>query len=94
MAYMFAFIELCYRRCLKLSTLGKIFSRYIETFLLFFTENRIWHYMQIVSSGGKLQETLFYISFVQHLTSAYKLFSNKRSRKVKQGYNSYKMKND
>ena len=50
--------------------------------------------MQIVSNGGMIQETLFHVSFVQQLTSAYKLFSNKRSRKVQQGYNNYKMKND
>ena len=34
---------------LKLSTLGKIFSRgHIEIVFLFFPENTIWHYMQIV----------------------------------------------
>ena len=36
--------------CLTLSTLGNIFSRrYIEIVFLFFPENRIWHFMQIVS---------------------------------------------
>ena len=35
---------------LTLSTLGKIFSRqHFEVFVLFFPENRIWHFMQIVS---------------------------------------------
>ena len=35
---------------LTLSTLGKIFSRrHFEIFFLFFPENRIWHFMQIVS---------------------------------------------
>ena len=35
---------------LTLSTLGKIFSRrHFEIFFLFFSENRIWHFMQIVS---------------------------------------------
>ena len=42
---------------LMLSTLGKIFSRWlIEIFFLFFRENRIWHFMQIVSSGDNLHE--------------------------------------
>ena len=37
-------------RNLTLSTLGKIFSRrHFEIFFLFFPENRIWHFMQIVS---------------------------------------------
>ena len=35
---------------LTLSTLGKIFSRqHFEIFFLFFPENRIWHFMQMVS---------------------------------------------
>ena len=42
---------------LTLSTLGKIFSRrHFEIFFLFFPENRIWHCMQIVSSGDNLHE--------------------------------------
>ena len=42
---------------LTLSTLGKIFSRrHFEIFFLFFTENRIWHFMQIVSLGDNLHE--------------------------------------
>ena len=42
---------------LTLSTLGKIFSRrYFEIFFLFFPENRIWHFMQIVSLGDNLHE--------------------------------------
>ena len=37
--------------------LGKISSRrHLETFFLFFPENRLWHFMQIVSSGDNLQE--------------------------------------
>ena len=37
---------------LTLSTQGKIFSRqHFEIFLLFFTENKIWHFMQIVSNN-------------------------------------------
>ena len=42
---------------LTLSTLGKIFSRrHFEIFFLFFSENRIWHFMQIVSYGDNLHE--------------------------------------
>ena len=42
---------------LTLSTLGKIFSRrHFEIFFLFFPENRIWHFMQIVSLGDNLHE--------------------------------------
>ena len=42
---------------LTLSTLGKIFSRrHFEIFFLFFSENRIWHFMQIVSLGDNLHE--------------------------------------
>ena len=37
--------------------LGKNFSRpYFEIFLLFFLENRIWHFMQIVSLGDNLHD--------------------------------------
>ena len=37
--------------------LGKIVSRrHIEIFFLFFPENRIWHFMQIVSIGDNLHE--------------------------------------
>ena len=44
-------------RTLTLSTLGKIFSRrHIEIFLLFFPENRIWHFIQMVSNGDHLHE--------------------------------------
>ena len=44
-------------RDLTLSTLGKIFSRqHIEIFFLFSPENRIGHFMQIVSSGDNLHE--------------------------------------
>ena len=42
---------------LMLSTLGKIFSRlHIEIFFFFFPENRIRHFMQIVSNGDNLHE--------------------------------------
>ena len=42
---------------LTLSTLGKIFSSWhIEIFFLFSPENRIWHFMQIVSTGDNLHE--------------------------------------
>ena len=37
--------------------LGKNFSRQqFEIFFLFFLENRIWHFMQIVSLGDNLHE--------------------------------------
>ena len=40
-----------------LSPLGKIFSkRHFEIVFLFFTENRVWHFMQIVSTGDNLHE--------------------------------------
>ena len=39
---------------LKLSTLGEIFGR--RHLFLFFPENKIWHFMQIVSSGNNLHE--------------------------------------
>ena len=40
---------------LMLSTLGKIFSRqHFEIFFLFFSENRIRHFLQIVSNGDNL----------------------------------------
>ena len=43
--------------CFTLSTLGKIFSRrHMEIVFLFFPENRIWHFMQIVSLGDNLHE--------------------------------------
>ena len=42
---------------LRLSTLGKIFSRrHFEMFFLFFPENRIRHFMQTVSNGDNLHE--------------------------------------
>ena len=41
---------------LTLSTLGKIFSKHIEICFLSFQENRIWHFLQIVSIGDNLQE--------------------------------------
>ena len=44
--------------CLTLGTLGKIFSRQQQKIkkILFFPENKIWHFMQIVSGGDNLQE--------------------------------------
>ena len=40
-----------------LKRLGKIFSRqHFEIFLLFFQENVIWYFMQIVSNGDNLHE--------------------------------------
>ena len=53
-----------------LSTVGKKFSRWhIEVFFffLFFPENRIWHFMQIVSIGeilfsGKNKNDIFNLS--------------------------------
>ena len=55
--YSAIFLHIDFRICLvraicdlTLSTLGKIFSRrHFEIFFLFFSENRIWHFMQIVS---------------------------------------------
>ena len=42
---------------LTLSMLGKNFSRqHFEIFYLFFPENRLWHFMQIVSLGDNLLE--------------------------------------
>ena len=42
---------------LTLRMLGKVFSRqHIEIFFLFFLENKIWHFMQIVSNGDNLHE--------------------------------------
>ena len=42
---------------LMLSMLGKIFSRqHIEIVFLFFPENRIGHFIQIVSSGDNLHK--------------------------------------
>ena len=42
---------------LRLSTLGKIFRRrHIEIVFLFFPENRIWYFIQTVSSGNNLYE--------------------------------------
>ena len=41
-------------RYLTLSTLVKNFSR--RQFEIFFPENRLWHFMQILSSGDSLQE--------------------------------------
>ena len=42
---------------LSIITLGKIFSRqHTEIFFLFFPENSIWHFMQIVSNGDNLHE--------------------------------------
>ena len=47
---------MCHVMC-SVSTLGKIFSRqHTEIFSLFFPENRIWHFMQIVSIGDNLHE--------------------------------------
>ena len=44
-----------YKHCyMWLSTLGKNFSRHFRIFFLFFSENRFWHYMQIVSYGDNL----------------------------------------
>ena len=40
----------------------------------------------------KKQETLLFVGSVQQLTLACKQFSDKRSKQVKQGNNSYKMK--
>ena len=34
---------------LTLRMLGKNFSKHFEIFFLFFLENKIWHFMQIVS---------------------------------------------
>ena len=49
----FPFIMKCH---LMLSTLGKIFSRWdFEIVFLVFPENKIWHFMQIVS-GNNLHE--------------------------------------
>ena len=46
----------CHLMCL-VSTLGKIFCRqHIEIFYLFLPENRIRHFMQIVSIGDNLHE--------------------------------------
>ena len=40
-----------------LSTLGKISADDIfKYFILYFPENKLWHFMQIVSSGDNLQE--------------------------------------
>ena len=42
---------------LTLSTPDKIFSRrYIEIFFLFFPENKVWHFIQIVSNRDNLPE--------------------------------------
>ena len=42
---------------LTFSTLGKKFSRlHFEIFFLFFPENRIWHFMQIVSIEENLHK--------------------------------------
>ena len=42
---------------LTLSTLDKIFSRrHIEIIFLFFPENQIWQFMQVVSIGDNLHE--------------------------------------
>ena len=42
---------------LTLSTLGKIFSRWhIEIFFLFFSEDRIWHFIQTILNGDNLRE--------------------------------------
>ena len=50
--------QVCMDDPLRLSTLGKIFSRrHFEIFfLIFFPENRFWHFMQIVSIGDNLHE--------------------------------------
>ena len=45
-----------HRIFLTLSTLGKIFSRHFHFFLLFFPENRFWHFMHIVPIGDSLYE--------------------------------------
>ena len=42
---------------LTLSTLGNIFGRlYFQMFFLFFPDNRIWYFMQIVSIGDNFHE--------------------------------------
>ena len=46
---LFAPIQQCV--LLTLRTLGKIFSRRDFEIFCFFPENRIWHFMQIVSNG-------------------------------------------
>ena len=43
--------------CSVSSTSGKIFSRWhFKSFFLFFSENKVWHFLQIVSSGDNLHE--------------------------------------
>ena len=52
---------------LTLSTLGKVFSRqHTEIFYLFFPDNRIWHFMQIVSNGGKIRKLSSSLSSVEY----------------------------
>ena len=41
---------------LTLSIMGKHYSRHFGIFLLFFPENRLCHFMQIVSLGDNLYE--------------------------------------
>ena len=41
---------------LTLSILGKISADDTEIFFLFFPGNRLWHFMQIFSSGDNLHE--------------------------------------
>ena len=57
-------VFICRTSCLSLSTLGKFFiRRQFEIFFLFFPENIIWHFMQIVSDFSYVsQKTEFDIS--------------------------------
>ena len=47
---------------LKLSMSSKNFRQHFETFFLFFLENTLWHFMQIVSLADNLQEMSNHIS--------------------------------
>ena len=49
-------VAFCWKKPM-LNTLGKIFSiQHFEIFSYFFPENRIRHFLQIVSNGNNLQE--------------------------------------
>ena len=52
--------------CLALSTLGKIFRLHFEILCLFFPENKIRHFMQIVLFSGKNKKNTINLSSAEN----------------------------
>ena len=64
---------------LTFSTLGKKFSRqYFKVFFLFFPENKLWHFMQIVDNLHEMSKPFFLGKKYEKLN----LFSAKYTQRV------------